>query len=277
MMKLGPVAAPFTCIRIINFEYPTTIFIYPGHIPPEDECRWPISPYVAAPIYIHPNAFIYLCNLRLNQIEGSYVYYVTRLKTDQQQLWIGSGPAAVKAVSCVEVIKKRIANLHQITRLVYKNRVEEYWEPKLDGLDRLRVVREVPTIVILLSKDPLDSSVFGYQAPGTLGDDFCKFDAQQKRRHKEPRGRHENRNGGSSNHRSQNVTGKFRGYHDGGHWEGGNGQREKQRVNERGRGGHRRTVESKQRFGGGGASDGSVAGGDGGAGGDGAGDGGAGK
>lgn len=37
-------------------------------------------------------------------------------------------------------------------------RVEEFWEPQLEELDPLVVVREVPTIHILLSKDPLNTA-----------------------------------------------------------------------------------------------------------------------
>jgi hypothetical protein len=37
-------------------------------------------------------------------------------------------------------------------------RVEEFWEPLLEELDPLVVVREVPTIHVLLSKDPLNTA-----------------------------------------------------------------------------------------------------------------------
>lgn len=157
---------------------------------------------------------------------------LTKFKSEGQQLWVGTGTAAVKAVSCVEVIKRRTANLHQITQLVYK-RVEEYWEPKWDGLDRLKVTREVPTIVILLSKTPLDSSLPGYQAPGTLTGDFCRVDAQQRRRYKPPRGRHVEGVVHSGQYKNRNITSQLN--------EGGERQEEGPRgtpkVQERGRGG----------------------------------------
>lgn len=37
-------------------------------------------------------------------------------------------------------------------------RCEEFWEPQLDGLERLVVNREIPIIHILLSIDPVDIS-----------------------------------------------------------------------------------------------------------------------
>ena len=43
-------------------------------------------------------------------------------------------------------------------KILTASRVEEYWEPQLEDLDRLVVEREVPTIHILLSKDPLNSA-----------------------------------------------------------------------------------------------------------------------
>ena len=41
-------------------------------------------------------------------------------------------------------------------------RCEELWEPKVDGLDTLKVVRNVPVIHILLSVNPLDMAELGY-------------------------------------------------------------------------------------------------------------------
>lgn len=164
-----------------------------------------------------------------------------RLKTEEQLLWIGSGPAAVKAVSCVEVVKRRIKTLHQITQLAYKM-VEEYWDPKQEGLDRLKVTREVPTVVILLSKQPLDPSVPGYQPPGSLGDDFCKQQTQQRRHRKDPRGRYEDKDGTSRYYKDQNTNG-FRG-------ENGDllGEALSLAQRTRGRGGHRTAAYSQKQF-----------------------------
>lgn len=86
--------------------------------------------------------------------------------------WNGSGNAVTKTVSCAEIMKRRIKGLHQITKIRYR-RVEEYWEPAVEGLERLKVNKDIPAISILLSKDELDKSEPGYQAPGSF-DEFWK-------------------------------------------------------------------------------------------------------
>jgi len=93
-------------------------------------------------------------------------FAVKSLEENGIQLWSGIGPAVGKTVSCVEIIKRRFGNLHQISKINYQ-KCEELWEPKVDGLDTLKVVRNVPVIHILLSVNPLDMAELGYQAPGT--------------------------------------------------------------------------------------------------------------
>ncbi|KAK8379569.1 hypothetical protein O3P69_019483 [Scylla paramamosain] len=101
---------------------------------------------------------------------------------------LASGVATSKAITCIQIVKRRHTHtLHQLTALAYR-RVYEYWEPKMQGLDTLKVTREVPSVVILLSKAPLDPALPGYQAPGSLGEDF--------RRREERRGGRGNRRGG---------------------------------------------------------------------------------
>uniref|UniRef100_A0A671Y5V8 Ribonuclease P/MRP 25 subunit-like n=1 Tax=Sparus aurata TaxID=8175 RepID=A0A671Y5V8_SPAAU len=72
-----------------------------------------------------------------------------------------------KAITCTEIVKRRLKGLHQLTRLLYST-VVEVWEPlePAAGLDSLTVNRNVPAIWILLSQEPLDCSQPGYQAPG---------------------------------------------------------------------------------------------------------------
>lgn len=41
--------------------------------------------------------------------------------------------------------------------------VEEYWDPMVDGLDRLVVKRQIPAIYILLTLDEIDKTQPGYQ------------------------------------------------------------------------------------------------------------------
>ncbi|CAL4075277.1 unnamed protein product, partial [Meganyctiphanes norvegica] len=104
-----------------------------------------------------------------------------KFQNENQLLFVGSGAATGKVITCAEVVKKRLKKLHQITILGYK-KVEEYWEPKTEGLDRLKVVREIPTIFILLSKQPLDATVPGYQPPNSSGDEFWKSKPRAKGR-----------------------------------------------------------------------------------------------
>ncbi|XP_047480282.1 ribonuclease P protein subunit p25-like protein [Penaeus chinensis] len=142
------------------------------------------------------------------KIRDTITIALDKLKTETQLLFVGSGPAAGKAVSCAEITKKRMKNLHQITHLCYRI-VQEYWDPKSDGLDRLCVTREIPTVAILLSKEPLDSSVPGYQAPGSAGDEFWKHDSQAKRRRnfnntKDQKNRPQGKQGSASSYPREN-------------------------------------------------------------------------
>ncbi|XP_034029395.1 ribonuclease P protein subunit p25-like protein [Thalassophryne amazonica] len=88
----------------------------------------------------------------------------------QQIVFTASGKGVSKAITCAEIMKRRLKKLHQLTRLLYCTVVEE-WEPLepaagLSGLDSLTVSRNLPAIWILLSCEPLDCSQPGYQAPG---------------------------------------------------------------------------------------------------------------
>lgn len=101
--------------------------------------------------------------------------------TVRQIVWEGSGVAVQKTISCAEILKKKHGQLHQITKIAHKTIIET-WKPKLDGLDKLRVKREIPTIAILLSKDSLES-IPGHQAPGDTQGLFEKNeDSRPKRR-----------------------------------------------------------------------------------------------
>ncbi|GFS19971.1 ribonuclease P protein subunit p25-like protein [Elysia marginata] len=71
--------------------------------------------------------------------------------------WNGTGNAISKTISCVEIMKRKVKGLHQITQIGCL-RVEDFWEPKVEGLDSLKVNTNIPAISILLSKDPLDTN-----------------------------------------------------------------------------------------------------------------------
>uniref|UniRef100_A0A3Q2Q9N1 Ribonuclease P/MRP 25 subunit-like n=1 Tax=Fundulus heteroclitus TaxID=8078 RepID=A0A3Q2Q9N1_FUNHE len=85
----------------------------------------------------------------------------------RQMVFTGCGKGVSKAVTCAEIVKRRLKGLHQLTRLTYSS-VVEVWRPlePAAGLDSLSVSRNLPTVWILLSKEPLDRQQPGYQAPG---------------------------------------------------------------------------------------------------------------
>ncbi|XP_070565960.1 ribonuclease P protein subunit p25-like protein [Ptychodera flava] len=95
-------------------------------------------------------------------------FALKKIKEEQVRkvVWNGSGHAVTKAVTCAEIMKRKVKNLHQNTQIYYK-RVEDIWKPKLEGLDRLKVNRAIPAISITLSKDQLDKDAPGYQAPNS--------------------------------------------------------------------------------------------------------------
>ncbi|XP_007895314.1 ribonuclease P protein subunit p25-like protein [Callorhinchus milii] len=108
--------------------------------------------------------------------EGSKIrnlmgYAIGKMESDDTRvmLFTGTGRAVSKAITCVEIMKRRLKGLQQITKLSYKQ-VEELWDPIATeaGLDSLTVKRNLPAIWVLLSKDSLDPSEPGYQAPGSF-------------------------------------------------------------------------------------------------------------
>ncbi|XP_066966459.1 ribonuclease P protein subunit p25-like protein [Macrobrachium rosenbergii] len=140
------------------------------------------------------------------KIRDAITIALEKLKTENQLLWIGAGPAVSKVVSMAEIVKKRVKGLHQVTQLSYK-RVDEYWEPKLEGLDRLKVTREVPAVAILLSKDPLDASVPGYQGPGATGEELWLSKSQAKKKNNSNKNKQRqtfDKNSGPRDNKNQN-------------------------------------------------------------------------
>ncbi|XP_030845921.1 ribonuclease P protein subunit p25-like protein [Strongylocentrotus purpuratus] len=106
-------------------------------------------------------------------------------------IFTGTGMAITKTVTCVEIMKREMKNLHQINK-AYFRRTEEYWEPKEEGLDRLKVNKDVPALAVLLSKDPMDGNELGYQAPGsfeTRRRDEARQDKRKKNQQRQQVGR----------------------------------------------------------------------------------------
>lgn len=86
----------------------------------------------------------------------------------RQVVFTGSGRAVTKTITCAEIMKRKVGSLHQLTKLQYKV-VKEVWESTEGRGSEMTVHRTVPSISILLSKDPLDPKEPGYQPPETLG------------------------------------------------------------------------------------------------------------
>lgn len=85
----------------------------------------------------------------------------------RQVVFSGSGRAVTKTITCAEIMKRKVGDLHQLTKLRYKV-VREVWESAEGGgaaASGTTVRRTVPSISILLSKDPLDPQEPGYQPP----------------------------------------------------------------------------------------------------------------
>ncbi|NXN27855.1 RPP25 protein, partial [Nycticryphes semicollaris] len=90
------------------------------------------------------------------------------LKGQRQIVFSGSGRAITKTITCVEIMKRKLGGLHQVTKVRYKTLLEvwENQDPLPGGLaQNLTVHKNVPSICILLSRDPLDPNQTGYQSP----------------------------------------------------------------------------------------------------------------
>ncbi|XP_072269702.1 ribonuclease P protein subunit p25-like protein isoform X2 [Pyxicephalus adspersus] len=124
----------------------------------------------------------------------------------RQMVFSGTGKALSKTITCVEIMKRRVRDLHQITKIFYRQ-TEEIWEPMVPeaGLDPLTVKRNCPSICVLLSKDPLDSAEPGFQAPGSYEAQWMqdiKVESQGPKRKKPGLGR-----GGAMGRKQQRPPG----------------------------------------------------------------------
>ncbi|CAH0720740.1 unnamed protein product, partial [Brenthis ino] len=117
------------------------------------------------PINNIPNNFLWM------QVKGgskmtnliSHAAGIIEDKAATAVVWSGAGVAIAKAISCAEILKRQYSIRHQVTKLSYKS-VEEYWEPKVDGLETIVVKRQIPVIHILLSTEEIqDINQLGYQ------------------------------------------------------------------------------------------------------------------
>ncbi|XP_012657313.1 ribonuclease P protein subunit p25 [Otolemur garnettii] len=103
----------------------------------------------------------------------------------------GCGRATTKTVTCAEILKRRLAGLHQVTRLRYRS-VREVWQSLPPGSTpgqttsepaaSLSVLKNVPGLAILLSKDALDPRQPGYQPPNPHPSPFSPSTAPTSKR-----------------------------------------------------------------------------------------------
>ncbi|VDM62364.1 unnamed protein product [Angiostrongylus costaricensis] len=104
---------------------------------------------------------ITIMELRKNTRFGNIINYVDNLfQNDARRvIFRGVGDAAEKCVSCVEVFKrKRQEELYQWNALGTAKRVT-YWDPLVEGMNRLKVILDTPVIFIMLSRDPYPSQL----------------------------------------------------------------------------------------------------------------------
>lgn len=108
----------------------------------------------------------------------------------RQVVFTGSGRAVTKTITCAEIMKRKVGCLHQMTKLRYKV-VKEVWESNQGAASEMTVHRTVPSISILLSKDPLDPKEPGYQPPeafSALWEDRAETEPAGQTTYKRPLG-----------------------------------------------------------------------------------------
>ncbi|KAH8613875.1 putative Alba [Trypanosoma vivax] len=101
----------------------------------------------------------------------SYITYAIALlrgddgKTQHDVVTISAMGAAIhSAVNIAEVVKRRVAGLHQTTE-ISSDVIRDEYEAIDEKKENLEVERKVSTILITLSLKPLDTKHIGYQAP----------------------------------------------------------------------------------------------------------------
>ncbi|KAD2393323.1 hypothetical protein E3N88_40300 [Mikania micrantha] len=97
----------------------------------------------------------------------SYITYAMTLlqeKGSSEIVFKAMGRAINKTVTIVELIKRRIVGLHQITSIGSTD-ITDTWEPLEEGLLPLETTRHVSMITITLSMVELNTSSIGYQPP----------------------------------------------------------------------------------------------------------------
>ena len=98
---------------------------------------------------------------------SSYLGYAFRIlnKSEHRSLTIrATGNAITKALILIELVKRRIGDLHQLNT-IHSMVIEDEFKPKEEGMQNVKQVRRVTALDCVLSKDELDSTQVGYQEP----------------------------------------------------------------------------------------------------------------
>jgi len=75
------------------------------------------------------------------------------------------GEAITKSVTIAEIVKHRVAGLHQVNE-ISTIVIDDEYEPTEEGLEKMIVSRKLTCLQIVLSKNaPKDASIAGYQEP----------------------------------------------------------------------------------------------------------------
>ncbi|PSR99557.1 Ribonuclease P protein subunit p25-like protein [Actinidia chinensis var. chinensis] len=97
----------------------------------------------------------------------NYITYAMTLlqeKGSTEIVFKAMGRAINKTVTIVELIKRRIVGLYQVTSIGSTD-ITDTWEPLEEGLLPLETTRHVSMITITLSKQELNTSSVGFQPP----------------------------------------------------------------------------------------------------------------
>ena len=94
----------------------------------------------------------------------NYLGYAFRIlnKTDHRSLTIrATGNAIVKALILIELVKRRVGELHQLNK-IYSMEIVSHEDSKIEGMEKIETRRRVTAMDTTLSKDPLDDQDPGY-------------------------------------------------------------------------------------------------------------------
>eukprot|EP01063_Lacrimia_lanifica_P034047 TRINITY_DN620_c1_g2_i1.p2 TRINITY_DN620_c1_g2~~TRINITY_DN620_c1_g2_i1.p2 ORF type:complete len:198 (+),score=100.53 TRINITY_DN620_c1_g2_i1:51-644(+) len=93
----------------------------------------------------------------------------------------GRGQVIAKVVNIAEIVKRRVKGLHQVTA-TESTQVVDVYEPKqgVEGKESFEVTKYIAGLSITLSKEALDTSLPGYQAP--LADDEVVEEDKNRRK-----------------------------------------------------------------------------------------------